>query len=64
MSKHGAERVDGLVRHVCKQDKACICGALAEEPHEECPVHGCQYPPRCACGRFVKMSNAGGERHE
>lgn len=43
--------------HTCKQDKTCICGALADEPREDCPVHGCQYPPRCACGKFVKIRN-------
>lgn len=40
-------------KHKCKPDNLCICGALAEEPNEDCPVHGNSFPPRCSCGRFV-----------
>ncbi len=43
-----------LKKHVCKEDKTCHCYILAEEPEEDCPVHGYPYPPRCDCGKFLK----------
>jgi hypothetical protein len=40
--------------HVCSPDMGCICSLQALEPDEDCPKHGYPFPPRCACGRFVK----------
>lgn len=41
--------------HVCKEATHCMCSLLADEPDEDCPMHGFPYPPRCAeCGRFLK----------
>lgn len=50
------EHASPSMKHVCKPDKTCICYALATEPNEKCPVHGVEYPPRCSCGRFVKVT--------
>lgn len=39
--------------HVCKEFKCCTCYMLADEPSDDCPIHGYPWPPRCSCGRFV-----------
>ncbi len=43
--------------HVCERSKTCCCYMLADEPAENCPVHGMgEYPPRCCiCGKFMKI---------
>lgn len=44
-----------MKKHICKADTTCRCSTLEEEPNENCPVHGCQYPIKCGiCGRFMK----------
>ena len=41
------------MKHECFESRTCKCYLLACEPNEECPIHGCPWPPRCAqCGRF------------
>jgi hypothetical protein len=42
--------------HSCKESNTCECYLLADEPAENCPVHGYgNWPPRCAeCGKFMK----------
>lgn len=42
--------------HVCKEIDFCTCYPLADEPDEDCPIHGSgPYPPRCIeCGQFMK----------
>jgi hypothetical protein len=49
----------GMVKHICEESRTCQCYALADEPNEKCPVHGCgEWPPRCEiCGRFMKRRN-------
>jgi hypothetical protein len=41
--------------HECRESKTCICRCDADEPNDDCPVHGCgEFPPRCgACGKFL-----------
>ena len=39
--------------HVCRESETCVCRMDADEPSEQCPVHGFPWPPRCDCGRFV-----------
>ena len=43
-------------KHDCRESTTCCCYLLADEPDEECPVHGGgTWPPRCeVCGRFMK----------
>lgn len=42
--------------HVCAIARTCKCYLLADEPNEDCPVHG--FPDRrCDCGRFVTRSS-------
>ncbi len=45
-----------MKKHRCKEWNVCICGTLAEEPNENCPIHGQgEYPKHCGiCGRFFK----------
>lgn len=47
-----------MKNHICKEDRSCICSILADEPDEECPVHGgCFVRPTCEiCGRFMKWT--------
>lgn len=47
-----------MKQHECKESETCTCYALASEPSENCPVHGCgDWPPRCeTCGRFIKRN--------
>ena len=42
-------------RHICKESKSCCCYLLADEPDENCPIHGAgNWPPRCEfCGKFL-----------
>lgn len=43
-----------MVPHVCKPYKACRCSMNADEPNENCPVHGFGDDRRCGtCGRFL-----------
>ena len=40
----------------------CICGALADEPDEQCSLHGNPYLIRCEkCGQFMKQPVEGKE---
>lgn len=45
-----------MKEHECRENKTCTCYLLADEPNEDCPVHGSGlWPPRCEiCGRFMK----------
>lgn len=45
--------------HICKEGKYCICHALADEPNENCPVHGTiSNVKRCIiCGKFMKKND-------
>lgn len=42
--------------HRCEEYHGdCCCYLLADEPADDCPVHGDGgWPPRCKCGKFVK----------
>lgn len=41
--------------HVHYEGKSCICYQLAEEPDEQCPVHGYPSYKKCSqCGQFMK----------
>ena len=43
-----------MLGHVCEESTTCECYMLADEPNEDCPVHGHPWPPRCGtCGRFM-----------
>lgn len=53
-----------------QQNRNCICSISALEPHDNCPIHGYPWPPRCClCNQFlswktmkeehIKSSNAG-----
>jgi hypothetical protein len=41
--------------HIHVESRTCTCGITADEPDEECPVHGAgEWPPRCCvCGCFM-----------
>ncbi len=40
--------------HICKPMKpTCCCWQLADEPDEDCPIHGGGIVNRCECGRYV-----------
>lgn len=44
------------MKHICREDRSCICSSSKLEPDEKCPVHGCSYPYRCGiCGKFLKI---------
>lgn len=45
-----------MIDHICKEIDYCTCNQLADEPDENCPIHGSGiFPPRCCiCGRFMK----------
>lgn len=47
-----------MKEHKCRESETCMCGLLAYEPNDRCPIHGCgEWPPRCeVCGRFMKWS--------
>lgn len=47
-----------MKEHVCHESQGCECEVLADEPKEECPVHGSgHWPPRCeVCGRLLPWS--------
>ncbi len=40
-------------KHVCAPFRYCVCSIVADEPNEDCPIHGSEPWPRCRCGRFV-----------
>jgi hypothetical protein len=44
--------------HECQRPRTCSCGATADEPGDDCPIHGSgEWPPRCAtCGRMMKWN--------
>lgn len=48
-----------MKEHTCKELDFCICSQLADEPSEDCPIHGHGLlPPRCMiCGRFMSWKN-------
>lgn len=39
--------------HEHREPRSCCCSIQALEPHEDCPVHGHPWPPRCVCGKFM-----------
>ena len=40
--------------HTHQESNLCRCYLLALEPHEQCPVHGRPWPPRCGiCGQMM-----------
>lgn len=43
-------------QHICCESRTCVCGIIADEPDEKCPVHGAgEWPPRCCyCGKFMQ----------
>jgi hypothetical protein len=44
-----------MEKHICKRIDYCICSILADEPNEDCYIHGHgKFPLRCQCGKFVK----------
>lgn len=47
------------MKHECKESRTCCCSILADEPNEDCPVHGWgPYPPRCeTCGKFMPVAD-------
>ena len=44
------------MKHVCREVLFCSCSLMADEPDENCSIHGINLqPPRCHyCGRFIK----------
>ena len=41
--------------YVCKpMEPYCSCYLLADEPSEDCMIHGFAINNRCQCGRFVR----------
>ena len=47
------------MKHTCSKNRACTCSCQALEPSEDCPIHGCPWPPRCqTCGRFIRHENS------
>ena len=47
-----------MKKHKCiMSPSTCVCSVTADEPDDQCPVHGLgEYPPRCAtCGRFMRI---------
>lgn len=54
-----AERLRADIKeHICKRIDYCICSSIADEPNENCPIHGHgEFPPRCIiCGRFTPLA--------
>ena len=51
------------MEHACKEIPYCTCSLIADEPDENCFIHGIgPWPPRCHyCGRFVKRTDTGEE---
>lgn len=44
----------GVYDHVHEEARGCTCFILADEPREDCPMHGAPWPPRCgSCGQFL-----------
>lgn len=44
--------------HRCTSVGPCRCYQLADEPSEDCPLHGYPDPRRCVyCGRFFKQTD-------
>ena len=41
--------------HKCVSMRYCTCSQLADEPDDDCLIHGHGIPNRCQCGRFVKV---------
>lgn len=58
------EAVAASPAHICKPNRTCCCSQQADEPHENCPVHGFgPWPPRCGvCGKF--LSTAASPAHQ
>lgn len=37
----------------------CTCSQLADEPRDDCEIHGWPWPKRCGrCGRFIAYRDA------
>jgi hypothetical protein len=47
------------MEHVCKEIPYCSCSMIADEPDENCYIHGSgHWPPRCSiCGKFLKWTS-------
>jgi hypothetical protein len=47
--------------HECQRPRTCCCSMSADEPSDDCPIHGSgEWPPRCAtCGRMMKWQPKG-----
>lgn len=44
--------------HECKpMEPTCCCSMIADEPSEDCPIHGGAVINRCECGRFVRVKD-------
>jgi hypothetical protein len=49
------DKTETGVEHVHRESGTCRCSIIADEPTEDCPVHGHPWPPRCAaCGQMMK----------
>lgn len=45
--------------HECKPARTCRCSQTADEPNENCPVHGYADDRRCGiCGRWLTRALA------
>ena len=49
-------RVDIMENHKCSPLTYCTCHALAEEPKDDCPVHGFETRRRCSCGKYCSSA--------
>ena len=44
-----------MLKHEHQESSTCCCYLLADEPNEQCPLHGHPWPPRCeVCGQMMK----------
>ncbi len=43
-----------MENHICEPMKYCMCDLLADEPDEDCAIHGFNSVLRCQCGRYCK----------
>lgn len=46
-----------MKKHICIENKSCICYSAGTEPHIDCPIHNGGGIPRCKwCGKFLKRN--------